>query len=102
MLVEEAQIAGLVGGVSFSRNSRRNSRESTRTDRKKPWPARDPGRSLSSPVRSETAAAGYDHVDVGVVCHRRAPGMEHGGDADLGAEMLGIGGDGEHGLGSWP
>jgi len=28
--------------------------------------------------------------------------MEHGGDADAGAEMLGIGGDGEHGLGRGP
>ncbi len=26
--------------------------------------------------------------------------MQHGGDADAGAEMLGIGGDGEHGLGA--
>ena len=27
------------------------------------------------------------------------PGMEHGGDADPGAQMLGIGGDSEHGVG---
>ena len=30
---------------------------------------------------------------------RRAPGVEHGGDADPGAEMLGVGGDRERGLG---
>ena len=30
---------------------------------------------------------------------RRAPGVQHGGDADAGAEMLGIGRDREHGLG---
>ena len=29
----------------------------------------------------------------------RAPGVEHGGEADAGAEMLGIGGDGEQRLG---
>ena len=29
---------------------------------------------------------------------RRAPGVEHGGDTDAGAEMFGIGGDGENGL----
>ena len=29
-------------------------------------------------------------------------GMEHGGDADPGAQMLGIGGDGERGLGRGP
>ena len=31
--------------------------------------------------------------------HRRAPSMEHGGDADARAEMLWIGGDGEPCLG---
>ena len=34
--------------------------------------------------------------------HRRAPGVEHGGDADAGAEMLGIGGDREQRLGGGP
>ena len=29
----------------------------------------------------------------------RAPGVEHGGDADAGAEVLGVGGDGDQGLG---
>ena len=33
-----------------------------------------------------------------VLRHRRAPGVEDGGDADPGAEMLGIGGDRERGL----
>ena len=33
-----------------------------------------------------------------VLRHRRAPGVEDGGDADPGAEMLGIGGDRQHGL----
>ncbi len=35
------------------------------------------------------AAAGNDHVDMRMVRHRRAPGVEHGGDADPGAEMRG-------------
>ena len=30
---------------------------------------------------------------------RRAPGVEHGGDADLGAQMLGVGRDRERRLG---
>ena len=34
-----------------------------------------------------------------MVGHRRAPSVEHGGDADAGAEMPGIGGDGEQRLG---
>ena len=31
--------------------------------------------------------------------HGRAPGVQHGGDADVGAEMLGIGRDRQHALG---
>ena len=45
------------------------------------------------------AAAGHDHVQMRMVCHGRAPGMEHGDDADPGAQMLGIGGDSERGVG---
>ena len=44
------------------------------------------------------AAAGHDHVDVRMVRHRRAPGVEHGGDADTRTEMTRVGGDGEHRL----
>ncbi len=39
-----------------------------------------------------------DHVDVRMMRHGRPPGVEHGGEADPCAEMLGIGRDGEHGL----
>ena len=35
----------------------------------------------------------------GMMRHGRAPGVQHGGDADPGAEVLGIGGDRERGLG---
>ena len=44
------------------------------------------------------AAAGHDHVDVRVVGQRRAPGVEHGRDADAGAEVARVGGDRQHGL----
>ena len=44
-------------------------------------------------------AARHDHVNVRVVGHRRAPAMEHRGGADAGAEVLGVGGDGEQRLG---
>jgi hypothetical protein len=33
------------------------------------------------------------------VRHRRAPGVQDRGDGDAGAQVLGVGGDGEHGLG---
>ena len=35
-----------------------------------------------------------------VVCHCRAPSVEHRDDADPSAKMFGIGGDGEQGFGS--
>ena len=36
-----------------------------------------------------------------MVGHCRPPGMQHGGDADARAEMLRVGGDGQHRLGRW-
>jgi hypothetical protein len=49
-------------------------------------------------VIKRDAAARDDHVHVRMVRHRRAPGVEQGGDADPGAKPLGIGGDGQRGL----
>ena len=57
-------------------------------------PARHPALAVE-----RDAAARHDHVDVRVMGHRRAPGVQHGGDADAGAEVLGIGGDRDQGLG---
>src|SRR5271166_6549085 len=50
--------------------------------------AGDPART----VRRQ-AAAGNDDVDVRMVGQRRAPGVEHGGEADARAQMLRVGGD---------
>ena len=58
------------------------------------WLAGDPAR----PVRRQ-AAAGNDDVDMGMMGQRRSPGVQHGGEADAGAEMFGIGGDGRQRLG---
>jgi hypothetical protein len=58
------------------------------------WAARQPSLAIQC-----DAAARHDHVDMRVMGHGRAPGVEHGGDADVGAEMLGIGRDRQHGLG---
>jgi hypothetical protein len=33
------------------------------------------------------------------VGQRRSPGMEHGGETDLRAKVLGVGGDGDQGFG---
>jgi hypothetical protein len=74
--------------VSILRKSRRN------RPQKEAGPA---GQPLFAVERQ--AAAGHDHVQMRMVCHGRAPGVEYGGDADPGAQVLGIGCDGERGLG---
>ena len=38
-------------------------------------------------------------MHMGMVGECRSPGVEHGGDADPRAQVTGIGGDREHGLG---
>ena len=55
--------------------------------------ARDP----TAAVPGEPAAR-HDHMHVRMMGHRRAPAVQHRGDADAGAEMLGVGRDGEHRL----
>src|SRR5213592_446787 len=57
-------------------------------------------RRIAFTTSSRTSSAmSSDHVHVRMMGERRAPGVEHGGDADAGAEVLGIGRDGERGLG---
>ena len=79
--------------ISLSMNNRRNWRERSRTDRKKPdrhGTHRPPSGAIPPPGTIMWMCGG----------HGRPPDMQHGGDTDLGAEMLGIGGNGEHGLGA--
>ena len=59
--------------------------------------AGDPART----VRRQ-AAAGNDDVDVRMMGERRAPGVEHGGEADARAQMLRVGGDRGQRLGRGP
>ncbi len=56
-------------------------------------PACDP----SLPIVRD-AAARHDDVEVRVMGHRRAPAVQHGGEADAGAQVPGIGGDREQRL----
>jgi hypothetical protein len=44
------------------------------------------------------AAAWHDHVDVRMMCHRRSPRVEDGGDADASAEVLRVSRDRHHRL----
>ena len=48
-------------------------------------------------MRRETTA-GDNTVQVGMMKQVRAPSMEYGEKADLGAQVLGVSGDGEQGL----
>ena len=56
--------------------------------------AGDPSRAIQ-----REPSARHDHVHVRMMGERRAPGVEHGGDADACAETLGVGSDRERGLG---
>jgi hypothetical protein len=58
---------------------------------------RGPRRRPAIAIERDTAAR-HDHVDVGMMGQRRSPGVKHGGEANAGAEMLGIGRDGQHRL----
>jgi hypothetical protein len=90
---KKASLPAACAALSFSSIRLRNSFDSTRTGRKKP------GRQVTqrSPSRL-IAAAADDHMHM-VMGHRRAPGMEHRGGGHAGAQMLGVGGDGEQRLG---
>ena len=58
------------------------------------WPAGDPARAVG-----DEAAAGDDAMQMRMMEQVLAPGVQHGEEADLGAQMLRIGGDGAQGLG---
>ncbi len=93
-VVEEAQAPGAVGGRQlFQEQAPEQAREHAH-GQEEAGPAGDPALAVG-----RDAAARHDAVDVRVMGQRRAPGVEHGGEADAGAEVLGVGGDGDQGLG---
>src|SRR6476661_4993755 len=69
--------------TSLARNNPRKARENV-PGQDKVCPARYPPRAING-----GAAARHDHVDMGMMGQRRAPGVKHRGDADAGAEVLG-------------
>ena len=75
----------------------RKRRDSTRTGRKKP------GRqAIQRCAVGREAAARHDAMDMRMLLERLPPGVQDGEHADLGAQMLGIGGDGAQRLGRCP
>src|SRR5215468_6512699 len=94
MLAEELELTGLVStGELVQDQSSEQARENLHGE-EEVGPTSDPTGSIKG-----DAAAWHDHVDVWMVIERGAPGMEDGKDADAGAEVLGIGRDGDDGLG---
>jgi hypothetical protein len=94
MAAEELQAAGLVGGEQpLQEQPAKQAREHTHRQ-EEAGPACHPALAVG-----RDAAARHDHVDVRMMGERRTPGMENRGDADAGAEMPGVGGDGDQGLG---
>ena len=96
-VAEEGQAAGLVErGEAFEKEPAEETRQHAH-GQEEAGLAGDPAR----PVRRQ-AAAGRDDVDVGMVGERRAPGVQHGGEADARAQMLRVGGEGGQRLGGGP
>src|SRR5262249_49602633 len=93
-LVKKRSLPALKAFSSSCRNSRRNSRPSTRTGRRKP------GRQVIQWVpSSEGPPPGNDAMDVRMMLQGLAPGVEDHGHAEHGAKMPGIGRDGGERLG---
>ena len=91
---EELELPGAVsGGELLQDQPAEQAREHTDVE-EKVGSAGDPARTIE-----RDAAARHDHMDMRMVIERRAPGMEDREHTDTGAEVLGIGRDGNHGLG---
>lgn len=91
MVAEEAQLPGFVQpGEPVQNEPPVQPRQHTH-GQKEVLAASDP----LGPIFRQ-AAARHDHVDMWVVGHRRAPGVEHGCDAHPCAEVLGVGGNPDH------
>jgi len=94
MIAEERQVASLVGGDQLlQKQPAKQAREHAHWQ-EKAGPARYPTLAVE-----RDASARHDHMDVRVMGHGRAPAVQHGGDADAGAEVFWVGGDGSQGLG---
>ena len=94
MIAEELQMAGFVGRDQLLQEQPAEQAREHAHRQEEAGPARYPAFAVE-----RDAAARHDHVDVRMMGERRAPGMENRGDADAGAEVLGVGGDRDQRLG---
>ena len=75
MLAEELQLVGLVGGAKFLQEQSSEQMRENLHGEEEPWATRQPSLAIQC-----DAAARHDHVDMRMVGHGRAPGVQHGGD----------------------
>ena len=94
MIAEELQAAGVVGGEQLLQEQPAEQAREHADGKEEAGPAGDPALSVE-----RDAAARHDDVDMRVMGQRRAPGVQHGGEADAGAKVLRVGGDGDERLG---
>src|SRR5947209_1628458 len=94
MIAEELQFAGLVSGGELLQEQPAEQAGENWHREEVAGPTGDPALAVE-----RQPATWHDHVYVGMMSERRTPGMEDGEDADVGAEALGIGRDGDQRLG---
>ena len=82
------------GGEAFEKQATKEARQHAH-GQEEAGLAGDPAR----PVQRQAAAGNDERGAMRVMGERRAPGVQHGDQADLGAQMLGVGGDGAQRLG---
>jgi hypothetical protein len=96
-IAEEGEAAGLVQRPeAFEKETAKQTRQHAHGE-EEAGPAGDPTGAVQ-----RKAAAWNDDVDMRMMGQRRAPGVQHGGEADARAEMLGVGGDRGQRLGRRP
>ncbi len=95
MFTEELQLAGTVGVAELLEEQPPEQFREHTHGQEKPWPAGDPTLTIE-----RQATTGDDPVHMGVMGHRRTPGVQDQGRADTGTQMLGVASNRAQGLGS--
>ena len=96
-LAEEAEITGFEGSPQLVEEQPAEEPREHADRQEEAGTTGDPSCSIE-----RRSAARHDAMDVRMMVQVLAPDMEHGEEADLGAEMLGIGGDDAQRLGCGP
>ena len=96
-IAEEGQSPAIKGRSQFLQEQPAKQARQHAHGQEEPRPAGDPARAVG-----RDATARHDAMEVGMIVKVLAPAVQHRDEADLGAEMLGIGGDRAQRLGRRP